>query len=236
MSRFLERAFVWVGGAMFVASLAFCAYTYVVTWSTARGRAPGRLSLETGWAAFGFDALLLTVFAMHHSLFARETMKRWLARTLPERLLRSVYIWTASVLLAGACALWQPLGSDVYQAAGAWRLVHGGIQWLGLLLIALSVRSIDPLDLAGIRQRPRVERLQIVGPYRLVRHPLYLGWVLVVFGAAHLTGDRLAFAAITVAYLVVAIPFEERSLIAAFGGAYERYQQHVRWRIVPYVY
>ena len=76
----------------------------------------------------------------------------------------------------------------------------------------------------------------MTGPYRWVRHPLYLGWLLMVFGAAHMTGDRLAFAAITTAYLVVAIPWEERSLRQSFGEAYARYMRDVRWRMIPFIY
>src|SRR5262249_41028582 len=74
------------------------------------------------------------------------------------------------------------------------------------------------------------------GAYGLVRHPLYLGWILMVFGTPHLTGDRLLFAAVTSAYLLVAIPWEERSLEVAFGDAYRQYKQRVRWRVLPYVY
>jgi len=78
--------------------------------------------------------------------------------------------------------------------------------------------------------------LQTAGPYRIVRHPLYFGWALAVFGAAHMTGDRLAFATITVAYLIAAIPLEERSLAEVFGPDYGNYKRHVRWRMFPYVY
>ncbi len=80
------------------------------------------------------------------------------------------------------------------------------------------------------------ESLQFHGPYRWVRHPLYLGWLLATFGPAHMTGDRLVFAGISLFYLVIAVPFEERSLIGSFGEPYVRYRELVRWRIVPYVY
>jgi len=69
-----------------------------------------------------------------------------------------------------------------------------------------------------------------------VRHPLYMGWVLVVFGAAHMTGDRLIFAAISVWYLAVAVPWEERSLVRSFGDDYRRYTRQVRWRMIPFIY
>ena len=78
--------------------------------------------------------------------------------------------------------------------------------------------------------------LQITGPYRFVRHPLYLGWILIVFAPANMTGDRFTFAVISSAYLLVAIPWEERSLEATFGDAYAHYRQQVRSRVIPYVY
>ena len=75
---------------------------------------------------------------------------------------------------------------------------------------AWSVAEIDPLELAGIRTPDAEDELQFQGPYRLVRHPLYLGWIVAAFGTPHLTGDRLAFAILTSLYLVIAIPWEEQ--------------------------
>jgi len=92
------------------------------------------------------------------------------------------------------------------------------------------------LELAGIRRHAAAESLQIVGPYRWVRHPLYSGWLLLTFGPAHMTGDRLLFAGISTLYLLIAMPFEERSLRKSFGAAYGEYARRVRYRIVPYVY
>ena len=223
------RLFVWCGAGLFVASLAVCTWWYTVRLA--------RPHPYAGWTPLLSDALLFTVFAMHHSIFALATVKRGLARALPGELLRSIYVWTASVLLILVCALWQPVGGEMYWVTG-WRgVLHAGVQLAGLWVIARSVAAIDPLELAGIPTRPGTgDTLQEAGPYRWVRHPLYLGWMLVVFGAAHMTGDRLTFAAISSLYLVVAIPWEERSLADAFGDHYSRYKQQVRWRLVPYVF
>src|SRR6185436_6021955 len=118
-----------------------------------------------------------------------------------------------------------------------WRAIgHAVLQLCGLWVIARSVSGVDALELAGIRPASGRDALQITGPYRWVRHPLYLGWILVVFGAAHMTGNRFAFAAISTGYLLIAIPWEERSLGDAFGPAYADYQRTVRWRVVPFVY
>jgi methanethiol S-methyltransferase len=226
-----ERLFVWAGGAMFVLSLAACAYAYGVAWASAAA------SVRFGTAAtLAIDVLLFTVFALHHSLFARDAVKDRLARAVPSRLIRSVYVWVASTFLLGVVLLWQPVGGDLYAVTGWPRAGHVMLQLAGVWLIARSVSQIDPLELAGIRPASRRDTLQIAGPYRLVRHPLYLGWILIVFGASHMTGDRFAFAAISTAYLVVAIPWEERSLLRAFGDAYAEYQRAVRWRVLPFVY
>jgi protein-S-isoprenylcysteine O-methyltransferase Ste14 len=227
MTKLVERLFVWIGGGLFVGSLGFCAYSYIVRWA-----APRRPDLS----AVAVDAALFSLFAMHHSVFARTRVKDWLSRFVPERLQRSVYVWIASLLLVVVCAGWLPIGGEVYRHPGWLAVPHALVQLGGIWLIARSVRTINALDLAGIRLHRGSEKLQISGPYRLVRHPLYLGWTLAVFGAALMTGDRLAFAVITTAYLVIAIPWEERLLRAAFGSDYQRYSRLVRWRIVPYVY
>src|SRR6185369_9239861 len=154
----------------------------------------------------------------------------------PERLLRATYVWIASVLLMSVCALWRPIGGALYEVTGWQAAVHAGVQIAGLLIIVGAVRRIDALELAGIREHTEPQPLQINGPYRLVRHPIYLGWLLATFGAAHMTGDRLVFAAISAIYLIVAMPIEERALRREFGETYTRYEKHVRWRVVPYIY
>jgi protein-S-isoprenylcysteine O-methyltransferase Ste14 len=224
----ISRLFVWLGGALFVASLAFCAWSYLVTWST-----PG---VFMGWRAVAANAALFSVFALHHSVLARERVKAQLAWSIPERLMRSVYVWIASALFVLVCAWWQPTGVDVYHLTGSLAAAFAAVQLLGLALIVWSVHGLDPLELAGIRDAAAMSALQIAGPYRWVRHPLYLGWMLTVFAAAHMTGDRLAFAVISSIYLVLAVPWEEQSLRRAFGGGYETYTRHVRWRIIPFVY
>jgi protein-S-isoprenylcysteine O-methyltransferase Ste14 len=227
--RRAERVFVLLGGAAFVASLAVCGWFYAVALGRPRASANPA-------AAFAVDALLFGAFALHHSVAAREPIKRALQRVVPTYLLRSVYVWIASALLVFVCAAWQPIGGELYRRAGAAAAPFLAVQLLGVWLTIRSVRLIDPLELAGLHHRRPDDALQIVGPYRLVRHPIYLGWVLMAFGTPHMTGDRLAFAVITTLYLAIAIPWEERGLIRVFGEDYRRYRRQVRWRMLPYVY
>jgi protein-S-isoprenylcysteine O-methyltransferase Ste14 len=227
----LERGFVWIGGALFVGSLTATVVVYAFSWSSSR------LGRPVLWPALPANIAWFLAFALHHSLFARDGVKAWIARHVPDRLLRSVYVWMASALWFGVITAWQPLGGLIFeQTSGAARLVHSVVQAAGFGLIAASVGVIDPLELAGIRSSTRPPALQVRGPYRLVRHPLYLGWVLMVFGAATMTVDRLFFAVMTTVYLVAAVPWEERSLERTFGDAYQRYEARVRWRMIPFVY
>jgi protein-S-isoprenylcysteine O-methyltransferase Ste14 len=224
----LERLFVWAGGALFVGSLALTAWWFAAGWA--------RTEPFAGWSAAWLDAALFSAFALHHSLFARSGVKRALAALLPERLLRSCYVWLASALLVLVLAGWQRVGGIAYRTDSWLSWVHLAIQLCGVWLITGAVRAIDPLELAGIREESGSQDLQTGGPYHLVRHPLYLGWLLIVFGPAVMTGDRLTFAIVTSVYLFVAVPWEERSLERSFGPQYQRYKQEVRWRIVPFLY
>ncbi len=244
MTRF-ERVFVWAGGVMFATSLAVCGYAYLVVWERQVAHAPQFGAADADVIVGGYviplgeiviDVLLITVFAAHHSLFARDRVKASLAEVVPARLLRSVYVWTAGLLLIVVCLAWRSIGGDLYEATGLVAVAHAAIQLAGVWIIARAVARIDPLELSGIRPPSASGGLQTSGVYRWVRHPLYFGWVLAVFGAAHMTGDRLAFAAMTTAYLVVAVPWEERSLMRTFGEDYARYVREVKWRMIPFIY
>ncbi|MGE0705247.1 MAG: isoprenylcysteine carboxylmethyltransferase family protein [Vicinamibacterales bacterium] len=229
MTKFTS-AFAWLGGALFVGSLMFTAYALAVPWAQPR-------PLSASWlAAVGANACLLTMFALHHSLFSREAAKKAMGRLVAAHQIRPIYVWVASLLLIAVIWSWWPIGGQLYRVQGlaAWPLRL--VQAAGVVLIARSVRAIDALELAGIRQPRQGATLTATGPYGLVRHPLYLGWILIVFGMPHMTGDRLVFAALTTVYLFVAMPWEERSLEQAFGEEYRRYRAQVRWRVLPYLY
>ena len=249
-------AAAWCGAALFLASLTYFAYFYLVRLGQAAD-----VPADNVPAAIAINVALFSAFALHHSLFARTGAKAWLARVLPRGLDRSLYVWLASLLFLAACLLWQPLPGIAWQAGGPVRWLLHGLQIGGLVLTLQSASRIDIWELAGVRQAraaravdspapaaalsaragppasaaatPASAELEVGGPYRWLRHPIYLGWVLLVFGAPTMTNGRLLFAAISTLYLVIAIPFEERSLLTEFGPAYGAYQKQVRWRLIP---
>ncbi len=228
------QAWAWLGGALFATALVVYARFFAVIGM------PGPDGVPVA-AAIAWNLLLFTLFAAHHSLMARTGAKAWLVRRLPAVLERSVYVWVASILFIGVCVLWHRVPGLVYQIAPPWSWLGAGVQAAGVVVTVAAARVLDGLELAGIRQTQRrsADRpadIRIVWPFTLVRHPIYLGWTLIVFGAPTMTLDRLVWAVVSTGYLVIAMPWEERSLSAAAGPAYSAYQRQVRWRLVPWVY
>ena len=230
----LRAAIAVAGGLIFAASLLYFSWQY----------------------AFGFDApvagsswifpvsmnvLLFSAFALHHSVFARSGVKDALTRFVPPALERTTYVWIASLLFIALCVVWQPVPGIAWHIEGAGAVVFRLVQLGGVFFTLVAVRHLDVLDLAGVRsamQLPssRPMKLDDHGPYGLVRHPIYLGWILMVWPAPLMNGTRLAFAAISTIYLIVAIPFEERDLRRTFGEAYGQYARRVRHKILPRIY
>ena len=223
----------WLGAAAFAGSLAYLVYFYAVTLGSSDGR-------HDVVSAATINLALFTAFALHHSLFARAGVKRLVTRVVPAALERPLYVWIASSLVVAMCGLWQPIAGLAYAATGWRALPFWLLQGAAALLVARAARVIDPLELAGIRQvavdRGGTGSLQVRGPFRVIRHPIYLGWVLLVFGTPAMTANRLVFAVISTLYLILAIPWEEKSLVAVHGDQYRAYQRSVRWRLVPGVW
>jgi protein-S-isoprenylcysteine O-methyltransferase Ste14 len=220
---------------MFVLSLAFVAWSYALRFGRGTTVQPSH-PVATALLA---NAVLFTAFALHHSVMARTGAKQWLTRFVAPALERSLYVWIASLLLILTCAWWREIPVVLYDVPWPWKGAGVGLQLWGVWLTLRSAGVIDPLELAGIRQvlgRVRPPAFKVFGPYRLVRHPIYFGWALMTFGTPLMTGTRLCFAVISTLYLALAIPFEEQSLIEAFGDEYRAYQTRVRWRMIPGVF
>ena len=226
------RVFAWAGAALFAASLAYFLFSYTVTF-----RETGPAPSAPRDAAI--DVALFSLFALHHSLFARTPLRAWVSRAASPHLERSTYVWVASLMLILVCAFWRPLPGIAWEAAGAGVWVLRAALAAGIWLTLRSAAMIDIWDLAGVRtRRPEGQEpaFRAEGPYGWVRHPIYSGWFLIVFSATPMTMTRLVFAVVSCAYVLVAIPLEERSLRATTGGRYEQYARQVKWKLLPGVY
>lgn len=229
----MRQAFVWIGALIFVVSLGsfVVVYGYVL-------RTPGPATAEPVWRAVIIDVAWFTAFALHHSIMARTGAKAWITRMVPADLERSLYVWVASLMFLAVCWLWQPLPGVAWRIDGPVRWLMLGIQLAGGVLIARAAPIVGVWELAGVRQAPRDAPVEFTatGPFGLVRHPIYFGWILLVFGVPDMTCSRLLFAAVSTAYLIAAIPWEEASLVAASGEKYRAYQRQVRSRLLPGVW
>lgn len=183
--------------------------------------------------ALTMDLCLLAAFAVQHSGMARPSFKTWLKRFVPEAAERSTYVLVSSLALAIMYVLWQPIGGVVWNAPqGAVRNTVIGIYLFGWLLLLYTTFLIDHFDLFGLKQvwrrlgskTYRAPVFRTPSLYKLVRHPLYIGWITIFWAAPTMTVAHLIFAIATTGYILLAIPLEERDLVAAFGPAYVDYR------------
>jgi protein-S-isoprenylcysteine O-methyltransferase Ste14 len=224
-----------MGAGLFVLSLSYFLYSY---WTVFGRRTDGPLRT----AVVVWNVMLFSSFALHHSVFAREPVRRILTRRWPH-LERSIYVWLASLLFVAVCKLWLPLAGTVWDVGGAPSIALLALQIGGIAFSVYGASLIDIWELAGIRQLdshtpPPTQTMEFTtrGPYGLVRHPIYLGWFLIVFSVGTMTMTRFVFAVVSCAYILVAIPFEERSIRRSSGSAYERYMKQVPRKIIPGLY
>ena len=186
--------------------------------------------------SLAIDVGLLTLFAVQHSVMARKWFKDAWTKIVPKPIERSTYVLFSSVALILLFAFWQPLGGVVWSVEDPiGRLVLRVLFAFGWALLLYSTTLINHLDLFGMRQVWRYLRNQpetamqfrTPGPYRLVRHPLYVGWLFAFWMTPLMTFAHLLFSLATTAYILLAIQFEERDLVREYGNAYEEYKQAV---------
>lgn len=188
----------------------------------------------TFWTAIAVNAGLLGLFAVQHSVMARPFFKRWLTRHIPEAAERSTYTLLSSLALILLFAQWQPMGGviwDIQNPVGAG-VMHAGFAF-GWLLVLVTTFLINHFDLFGLRQvwlhlrgvpyRPL--KFVTPGPYKLIRHPLYLGWFCAFWFTPTMTVAHLVFAIATTAYILIAIRLEERDLVDVHGKDYIEYRR-----------
>lgn len=187
------------------------------------------------WQALAIDLGLLGLFAVQHSVMARPAFKRWWTRFVPEPVERSTYVLLSSLALVALFIFWEPIGGVVWSAPeGIARNAVIALYLLGWALLLYSTFLIDHFDLFGLKQ---VWRGMKGGPYRspqfytpslykLVRHPLYVGWLTIFWAAPTMTVAHLVFAIATTVYILIAIRLEERDLVDAFGDRYTAYRRN----------
>lgn len=232
---FVSRLFAISASLAFLASLGYFIYAYA-QFGTPAGRWH-----QGAWAAVLQNVLMFSIFAAHHSVIARQGTKRSLRRIVPPHLERSGYVGGTAILFALTLSLWQPVPGLAWRLTGPWFVVSEVFCLTGVAIIGISLSSLDLLGYLGLRRGLGLadgppETLRMDGPYRFVRHPVYVGWILLVWSLPVMTGTRLVFAAISTIYILLVMPYEENSFRRAYGKQYDQYAQQVRWRLLPGVH
>lgn len=218
--------------ASFLYALGFVG-NYVVPKSIDRSIDAGDHTNLSG--AIVVNLLLMSLFAIQHSVMARPSFKRWMATRLPAACQRSTYVLLSSLILLLLFWQWRPIPAPIWQASGIAALLLTGVHWLGWLIAFASTHMLDHFDLFGLRQAffalrgADMPQQSFRTPlfYKIVRHPIMLGFLLAFWATPEMTAGHLLFALANTAYILVGLQFEERDLIAEFGATYQQYRRQV---------
>src|SRR5690348_9489528 len=184
--------------------------------------------------ALAIDLGLLTAFAIQHSGMARPAFKKWWTKVIPQAAERSAYVLLSSLCMIVLFVFWQPIGGVIWDTPEGWpRMTVTGLYLFGWALLLYATFLIDHFDLFGLKQ----VALRLAGKscgepvfrtpslYKLMRHPIYVGWLIIFWSAPTMTVAHLVFAVVTTIYILAAIQLEERDLIRQFGKDYVDYKK-----------
>jgi protein-S-isoprenylcysteine O-methyltransferase Ste14 len=204
-------------------------------------------TIDTGMVVPIIDALminllLMSLFAVQHSVMARQQFKEWWIQYVPKSVERSTYVLLASLSLLLLFWQWRPMPAIVWEIRNPQiATIITGLSLLGWLIVLSGTFLINHFELFGLHQvannfagrsMPQ-PRFRTPLYYEFVRHPIYLGFIIAFWVAPTMTAGHLLFAGVTTAYIIVGILLEERDLVAVFGDDYRRYKSRVSM-LVPW--
>jgi protein-S-isoprenylcysteine O-methyltransferase Ste14 len=173
---------------------------------------------------------------VQHSVLARQGFKRWWTQIVPKPAERSTYVLFSSLALIALFVFWQPIGGVIWEVKNpvAQSALYG-LCALGWVLVLVATFLINHFDLFGLRQAwlhlrgKEYKTLSFVtpGPYQLVRHPIYFGFIIAFWATPTMTAAHLFFALLTTAYILIGIRLEERDLVGFYGSRYREYSDQV---------
>lgn len=235
MSRAISLLFAILCYAIF-----FATFLYLIGFVAGFAMIPRTVdsplsSMSVGGAVIT-DIALIALFGVQHSVMARAGFKRAWTKVVPRHLERSVYVLITSIVLIVLFEFWQPLAASVWSVqSSAGRDILWALFWLGWGIVLISTFLINHFELFGLQQawfnlrgrKEQAPRMCEPSLYRLVRHPMMVGFFLALWAIPDMSAGHLLLAAGFSAYILVALWFEERDLVSLFGADYENYRSRV---------
>ena len=186
--------------------------------------------------AIVIDMLLMGLFAIQHSVMARKGFKRWWTQFVSPAVERATYVLAATLALLLLLWQWRPIPTIVWETTDPMAVIALiGLSLTGWVIVLASTFMINHFELFGLHQvvnhlmRREMGEVRFKTPmlYKLVRHPIYLGFIIAFWATPVMTAGHLLFAAVTTAYIFVGIMLEERDLVDQFGEQYRSYRERV---------
>jgi protein-S-isoprenylcysteine O-methyltransferase Ste14 len=200
---------------------------------------------ESTTTAILINVVLMSIFALQHSIMARPAFKRWWTKIIPKAMERSTYVLLSSLALFLLYWQWKPLTANIWDVSDNQVLsgILNALFIVGWGIVLLATFMINHFDLFGLKQvynnlksiPPQQMTFKLTWLYSIVRHPIMLGFLIAFWSAPVMSAGHLLFAVVTTAYILVAVKFlEERDLLKEFGEQYKSYQNKVPM-IIPYI-
>jgi protein-S-isoprenylcysteine O-methyltransferase Ste14 len=233
MTRLFALLFGFASYSVFLASILY-AIGFVDGWVVPKDIDSGAIA-PLG-EALAINIGLMALFAIQHSVMARQGFKRWWTRYIPAPIERSTYVLLASLALLLLFWQWRPMTTTIWHIENVQLArVMTALSLIGWFIVFTSTYLINHFELFGLQQviknmsgsAPSAAEFRTPLYYKFVRHPIYLGFVIAFWATPTMTAGHLLFAAVTTAYIFVGITFEERDLVAFFGDDYRRYRERV---------
>jgi protein-S-isoprenylcysteine O-methyltransferase Ste14 len=242
MEKIMNRLFALIYGVLiYVVFLATLSYAVCFIGDIAVPKTIDSGAESPLFIAIVINSLLLGTFAIQHSVMARQGFKRVWTQIVPRHVERPTYVLAASLTLMLLLWQWRPIPQPVWELHGAAATMLSVTFWLGWALLLTSTFLINHFELFGIKQvwtyfrqtEHSESKFRTPALYKIVRHPLYLGFVIAFWSAPRMSLGHLIFSIATTGYILLGIYFEERDLVKAHGQAYRSYREQVPM-LVPF--
>lgn len=230
---------LFMGFSLIAYAIFFATFLYLIAFVGALPLVPTTVDqgIESSISeALVIDVALIALFGLQHSVMARQGFKQAWTRIVPHPIERSIYVLFASAMLIIMFAYWRPIAGDVWNVANPLgRTILWALFAAGWGIVLLSTFLINHFELFGLQQAWLHLRGQQASPpvfrqpllYKMVRHPLYLGFLLAFWSTPHMSYGHLLLAVGMSIYILIAISYEEKDLVGYFGREYEEYRSRV---------